>query len=96
MAAVRGFFQTGMAMKPAKTFFLLDLPLCIKIFYSTLSSSRLLVCLRARTITPGDHHRGVTQYFPNIRLLKISFRPSGLQALDCVMKRFDGIREIKR
>jgi hypothetical protein len=78
MAAVRGFFQTGMAMKPAKTFFLLDFPLCIKIFYSTLSSSRLLVCLRARTITPGDHHRGVTQYFPNISLIKNQFSTFGL------------------
>jgi len=79
MAAVRGFFQTGMAMKPSKTFFLLDFPLCLKIFYSTLRSSRLLACLRARTITPGDHHRGVTQYFPNIRrLLKRQLPTCGL------------------
>jgi hypothetical protein len=38
----------------------------------------------------------VTKYLPNTcRLLKGSYRPSGLQARDCVMKRLDGIRETK-
>jgi hypothetical protein len=80
MAAVRGFYQTGMAMKPSKTFFLLDFLLCLKIFRSSVSNSRLLVYLSVR----GQRRQAiileiVTKYFPNIcRLLKRQLSTFGL------------------
>jgi hypothetical protein len=57
MAAVCGFFQTGMAMKPSKTFFLSKISLRVSLFHFHSQQLTILAYLRARTMSPGNHTR---------------------------------------
>src|SRR5262249_20196630 len=58
MAAVRGLFETSMAMKPAKTFVLSNLPPPLSLFHFHSEQLTILAYLRVRTTSPGDHTRG--------------------------------------
>jgi hypothetical protein len=80
MAAVRGLFQTGMAMKPSKTFFLSKFHYALASFISTLSNSRFWRISVRGQMSPGDHTRECHEIFPkHLSLIKGSYRSPGLQ-----------------
>jgi hypothetical protein len=79
MAAVRGLFQTGMAMKPSKTFFLLDFPLCLSLSHFHSQQVTILAYFRARTTSPGDHTRDCHEIFTkHLSLIKGQLSTFGL------------------
>jgi len=90
-----------MAMKPAKSFLLSDFPPRLKLFLF-FSIQQLTVfgispraVIRSKT-SPVDHHRDSHEnIFEICRLLKLSSRLSGLQALDLVAIRKRRIADAK-
>jgi hypothetical protein len=79
MAAVRGLFQTGMAMKPSKTFFLSKFHYALASFISTLSNSRFWRISVRGQMSRGDLTRDCHEIFPkHLSLIKIQLPTFGL------------------
>ena len=72
MAAVRGLFETSMAMKPAKTFVLSNFPPPLSLFHFHSEQLTIWAYLRVRTTSPGDHRRDRNEIFPkHLSFIKI-------------------------
>jgi hypothetical protein len=87
---VRGFFQTGMAMKPSKTFFLSKISLRVSFFHFHSQQLTILAYLRARTMSPGDHTRECHGKFAkHLSFIKIRLPTFGLARTRLRDERFD-------